>query len=136
MGSYLGIWFIDIMVEQYLLSLGEFDVGNFANGPQKVLIYFFFILATLLTMVTALNMIIAIMGDTYGRVAEGYEMHSRASKISLLSDYVPIINKENDPNSAPYDGFLVVVTSVGDTGEASEWEGSINTIKKVIETSS
>ncbi len=118
------------------MSLGEFSVDNFANGPQKVLCYFFFILATLLTMVTALNMIIAIMGDTYGRVAEGYEMHSRASKISLLSDYVPIISKEKGPDCAPYDGFLVVLTSVEDTGESNEWEGSINTIKKVIETSS
>lgn len=87
-------------------------------------------------MVTALNMIIAIMGDTYGRVAEGYEMHSRASKISLLSDYVPIIRKENSSDSAPFDGFLVVLTSVEDNGEDNEWEGSVKMIKKVIETSS
>jgi mRNA deadenylase 3'-5' endonuclease subunit Ccr4 len=113
--------------------LGEFGIDNFNNGPQSVLCYFFFILATLLTQVTALNMIIAIMGDTYGRVSEGYEMHSREMKISLLSDYVPIIRQDSDANSQPHDNFLVVITAVDDTNEKKEWEGSINAIRKVID---
>lgn len=53
-------------------------------------------MATMLTSLTALNMIIAIMGDTFGRVLDCYELHSRAMKISLLSDYVEIIRNDKD----------------------------------------
>ena len=57
-------------------------------------------------------MIIAIMSDTFARVVDGYEMHSRAIKISLLSDYAPIISKNvsiDDANKEQKDSFLVVV---------------------------
>ena len=36
------------------------------------LIYVFFLVATFLTAITALNMLIAIMGDTFGKVLEGH----------------------------------------------------------------
>lgn len=70
----------------------------------------------MLTQVTALNMIIAIMGDTFGRVLDCYEMHSRAMKISLLSDYVEIIRGKGDSatEGEPKDSFLVVVKRVDD----------------------
>ena len=60
-------------------------------------------------------------------------MHSREMKISLLSDYVPIIRQDSDANSQPHDNFLVVITAVDDTNEKKEWEGSINAIRKVID---
>jgi hypothetical protein len=75
MPEYTGWWFSDIIINQYLLSLGDFDVEKYNNGPQGLLCYFFFMLATLLTQVTALNMIIAIMGNTYDSCCDGYEYH-------------------------------------------------------------
>lgn len=40
------------------------------DGPQVIMIYVLFFLATFLTQVTALNMIIAIMGATFDKVQD------------------------------------------------------------------
>ena len=128
--EYVGWWGIDTTFNQYLLSLGEFGIDEFSNGPQAALCYIFFLLSTFLTQVTALNMIIAIMSDTFGKVTEGYEQHSREMKISLLADYVSIIRKDlqEEQNS-----FLVIVTAEEDAIE-TEWEGTVNQIRMVVET--
>ena len=67
---YVDNWMINAFINQYLLSLGEFDLDNFSKGPQPWMCYGLFILATFLTQVTALNMIIAIMSDTFSKLSE------------------------------------------------------------------
>lgn len=88
MDEYLGQWTIDVFISQYLLALGDWDTGSFSEGSNKQLIYVFFLVATFLTAITALNMLIAIMGDTFGKVLEGHQKHSREMKISILADYI------------------------------------------------
>ena len=62
-------WLFNTFINQYLLSLGEFGLDNF-EGNNQFLIFSFFILATFLTQVTVLNMLIAIMGNTFDSVKE------------------------------------------------------------------
>ena len=62
---------MDALFNQYLISLGDWEIGDIAGGNQAFLCYMFFFLATFFTQVTALNMLIAIMGDTFGKVSEG-----------------------------------------------------------------
>ena len=69
--EFFGWWFIDTMISQYMLALGEFaDPGDRFEGKQHGLCYTFFILSTFLTCVTALNMIIAIMSATFDQVSD------------------------------------------------------------------
>ena len=42
-------WLVDLVYNQYMLSLGEFGMDNFDAHPQAVLVYIFFILATFFT---------------------------------------------------------------------------------------
>lgn len=53
-----------------MLSLGEFEVDNFEGDGKDTIIWIIFILTTFITQVTFLNMLIAIMGDTFSRVTE------------------------------------------------------------------
>lgn len=78
-------------------------------------------------------MIIAIMSDTYGKVTDRQQKHSREMKISLMSGYVSLINKSTDKEN---NSFLVVITPVSDMCENSEWEGSVNVLRNSIETQS
>ena len=83
-------------------------------------------------MVTALNMLIAIMGDTFGKVLEAHEKHSREMKISILADYINHIRKDDDRRQ---DTFIVMVKPVESNSAASEWEGAINTMRVSMEKS-
>ena len=62
---------INTLFNQYLLALGEFGLDSFEPGsPNMVAVVLLFIAATFLTQVTIFNMLIAIMGDTFGKVTE------------------------------------------------------------------
>ena len=63
---------MDALLNQYLLSLGEFSLDNFGAGDEDdfYVIWAFFTLSTFITSIIILNMLIAIMGDTFGRVTE------------------------------------------------------------------
>ena len=46
-GNPSGNWILDMLINQYLLSLGEFaNLDAYALGPQTAMCYAFFILAT------------------------------------------------------------------------------------------
>jgi len=60
----------------YLLGLGEFGLDNFEKGLQGLEIcWILFIIATLITNVIFLNVLIAIISDVYARITEGRERY-------------------------------------------------------------
>ena len=75
--DYVDNWIFNALINQYLLSLGEFNIDNFSDGPQEVMCYLIFFFATFLTQVTALNMIIAIMSDTFSKLSQTQSQHKR-----------------------------------------------------------
>ncbi len=63
-------WILNMLLNQYLLALGEFNIDEFRNGGQTELCYVYFVLAAFITQLTMLNMLIAIMGDTFERITD------------------------------------------------------------------
>lgn len=107
--TIFGFWIFDLLANQYFLSLGEFNTDNFEAGPQSILCYIFFFAATFIVQLTMLNMLIAIMGDSYGRVMENAEINSTKTKLELMNDISSLIKKKDD--AVPErDVFLYVVT--------------------------
>ena len=71
-----GFFFIDSILNEYLILLGEFHMDAFEDHPNALLCYTFFLGATFLLQIVSLNMLIAIMGDTYDRVMDQRPTHS------------------------------------------------------------
>ena len=91
-----GSWVFDLLFNQYLLALGEFNMDGFDESPQKTVCYVFFIGATFITQVTMLNMLIAIMGDTFGRIIEAKEVNGMKTKIELMKDLSLVIGTKSE----------------------------------------
>lgn len=69
LGEYFGNEVVDSVVSVYMLgALGDFDTGRYKHGNGKHIVMFMFILATFVVSVIFMNMLIAIMGDTFGQV--------------------------------------------------------------------
>ena len=66
----------DSLVNQYLLGLGEFDFENFKPSKSTEFAWFYFLMATFFTNIMFLNMLIAIMGDTFDRLTEKKDRNS------------------------------------------------------------
>lgn len=62
--------------------LGEFQMDGFEKNINLFLCYMIFIISTIFSQITLLNMLIAIMGDTFDRVQEKRSMLEIKSKIS------------------------------------------------------
>ena len=84
-------WLLDFLYNQYLLCLGEFGLDNFGDHPQAVLVYLFFVAATFFSQLTILNMLIAIMGETFSRVYENRDVNSTKMKLQLLADLAAVL---------------------------------------------
>ena len=65
-----GYSLIDSFLNEYLLSLGDFDTDAYKEHPNSALCWIFFLAATFFSQITALNMLIALMSDTFDRVIE------------------------------------------------------------------
>ena len=130
--SNFGFWGLNVLLNQYMLSLGEFNYDNFADNPQTRICYFFFLASTFVSSLTMLNMLIAIMGDTFGRVMEKKDINSVQTRLQLMADNshtIPRYSKEDDKRV-----FLFVVSPVERTGDDEDWAGTISQMTRVIET--
>ena len=131
--DYFGVTVLNVLFDQYLLSLGEFNGddndGYVATNADRLFLVVF-IASTFITQITFFNMIIAIMGDTFSRVSEVRAQSALREKITIMADYVHIVPFDN-----PVDSHLFMYnlqpTSVSQN-EGGAWEGSITALKKTI----
>ena len=63
----LGFEPADALIHAYLTGLGDFNKDYYSNG-DKVAVWIFFLLATLIVQLIFMNMLIAIMGESFGRI--------------------------------------------------------------------
>ena len=127
--------FLNVILNQYLLSLGEFDTENYEPEGKDVIVYVIFIATTFITQITFLNMLIAIMGDTFDRVSEVKEQSALAEKIMILADYVIIVQRESvQRGNLSRFIFAIRPKSLGQD-ELGSWEGTVTQLKKAIDVS-
>lgn len=95
--SYLGEYFnnkmVDSVVSVYMLgALSDFDTGRYKVGQARYFVMFMFILATFIVSVVFLNMLIAIMGETFGQVLEGAEENGLREQVVLITDHLWLLD--------------------------------------------
>ena len=120
-----------MMLNNYITAIGDYETDGFKTDGGDVIIWILFIMATFISQVTFLNMLIAIMGDTFDRVSEVKEQSALAEKINILADYVTIVRK----SEVDLDKFLYAVTPAQlGSDELATWDGTVTQLKKTIDT--
>ena len=90
--NIFGFWVFDAFESMYELGLGEFQLDGYqAIDTQIAMLYTLFFLATFFIQIVFLNMLIAIMGDTFGRETENQDLNARITKLDIMTDYVDLI---------------------------------------------
>ena len=91
----LYIWLEDVLLNQYLLALGEFatlDAYSEGSVINKELIFLMFLCATMFTQVTMLNMLIAIMADVFEKEIESRSIKLIKTKLQILADNAALLD--------------------------------------------
>ena len=83
-----GWWLSDGLLNQYLVPFGDWGniVENAASNPLHGVTLLLFLATTIFTSLTMLNMLIAIMGDTFAQAMENKHVNSLRTKLDILSD--------------------------------------------------
>jgi hypothetical protein len=68
--NYTGEAVSSALVAMYVLAMGDFHFNGYGKGYDIFIAWLFFILGTYLLLLVFMNVLIAIMGDTFGRVSE------------------------------------------------------------------
>ncbi|CAG9323432.1 unnamed protein product [Blepharisma stoltei] len=98
---------IDYIKISYRLDLGDFDPTGFTS-MQWVCLF----LATMINMIIMLNLLISIMGDTFGKVQENAEIADRKELLGMISEIETLMFWKKSCTEKSY--FQVL------TGEESE----------------
>ena len=107
---------VNMFLSQYILLLGNWEVEAYADNPNTALCYIFFFLATLSLQIMLMNMLIAIMTDSYEKVIENKSINGIMTKLELMSDIVDKSANEATSQSGNEHQCLVLVTPVDELG--------------------
>ena len=119
--------------------LGEFNTDGFSMHPDTAELYFLFVFTTFITQVTFLNMLIAIMGDTFDKVIDNRPTYSLKNKLMLMADMQSIIAQETDATIADSNVFLYVIQPSSQNeeevvDEEGQWRGKVYYIQNLIKS--
>ena len=94
------------------------------------MIWFIFIFGSLFLVIVLLNLLIAIMGDTFSRVLESIENLIIREKVMLISENESLYDRVEKFKHSQY---LIMVTEKSLEGSQSEsWEGQLKTLRKMV----
>ena len=84
---------VDVIISIYMMgALGDFDSTIYRVGYDRYFAIFMFLLATFIISVVFMNMLIAIMGDTFGQVLEVAEESGLREQVVLIADHAWLLD--------------------------------------------
>ena len=124
-----------------MLSLGQFgdQPEIFDQHPWKNNLYFLLFITSFMTQIVFLNMIIAVMGDTFDRLVEIRPMLALSQQMQVMSYYRLMMNQQEGDDEKR---FLYIVEPFVEYSELElkdevdredEWRGKIFQMKKKID---
>jgi len=107
--------FIDNLFTQWLLGLGEFemlglnDESEGENQSIKILLWIYFILATIITQIILFNTLIAIISDSYGRIMDKRSYYAVKAKTEIYADFMYYIRVVNGIEKFTQNRYLYLI---------------------------
>ena len=122
----------NFLTEIFLLDFGDFTPKGYSPLEQCI-----FILAAITVPLVLMNMLIAIMGDTFDRVKEEQSRRDYQEMVGLVNRYETIASKfccSRGSSQKPWK-YIFYSSETKKEGEAvvDAWEGRIRGIKKELE---
>jgi hypothetical protein len=81
-------------------------VQSFEKSDERLLWYSLLLIETVIVTIVLLNLLIAIIGDTYDRVTEKREASMLREICEMISDYEGIVNRDAE---FKYSKYIIVL---------------------------
>ena len=119
------------MIASYRMSVGDFDIiDTFEDNSHKVTFWLIFIVGNLVSLLIILNMVIAVMSESFASVQENIDANIYKMKVENLIENSHRLTKE-DREEIEKHKYLVLI-AVETYKEVDEDQKSENRIRKDI----
>lgn len=114
-------------IYSFQTAMGAGDQGNFTDAKGEGWLWILFILETILVQIVMLNMLVAIMSDTFARVAANNEQNKLRVIIQLIQEFLYLVDKAG----AYHDSRYIVITSLDrrSNEDSNKGDSLINILK-------
>jgi hypothetical protein len=109
--------FLDSIIYTYRMILGDFGVDFGTTAPGLAL--FIFILCTVFNMIVMLNLLIAIISDSYARVTNMSNQTTYQERSIMICENQYLIPDDVKANYAEKGQYLIVVTNLDEEEQES-----------------
>ena len=115
----------------YQLGIGDFQYDNLENHYESRLLYWIlFLLASVISNIIFLNVLIAIISDVYARINEGRERYGLMTRTSIYADFIPFTPLRTEMTRYRY---LYMATPVHiEDDPNNDWQGSLHSLKDSV----
>ena len=100
--------------------IGEYNTAGFDKHDSKALCYALFIFTVIISQITFLNMLIAIMADTFEKVIEQRPTFALRNKLMTLAAMECIIRSQKNDDDHSKVFLYFIVPASGDNDEGGE----------------
>lgn len=107
-------------------------MDGFDGNEYELLLWGLFFGCTILLSIVLLNTLIAIMGDTFGRVQEGKDAAFLREVCSLISENRMWL--DHDATFCKYKYLTIANMEKADLQGGGGWEGKLNSLKSYFST--
>ena len=123
------------VLTSYLAMLGAFEVSDYTNPESKM----FFVVFLFLIVVIMLNLLIALMADTFERVMESWVFESRKMRVETIIEQELLM--DDSDNAECFPAFLQVLRPVeevadvwaGVSGQVSAVRDEVGAVKREVD---
>jgi len=85
--SLIGFAPIDAMIHAYLTGLGDFNKDNYSSENATV-VWVMFLIATVIVQLIFMNLLIAIMGESFSRITAIMQQSTLKELCSIMEDHI------------------------------------------------
>ena len=110
---------VDSTLNQFLLMIGDYNTDGFTLHGTPILCYALFIITVVISQITFLNMLIAIMADTFEKVIEQRPTFSLKNKLMSLAAMESVI-RTNEASEESQVFLYVIMPETGDDEEGMD----------------
>lgn len=121
-------WIMTI-INTYITAIGDFGSDYYSVSEHSFLVWFFFVSCVVLVQILLLNLLIALMGDTFDKVQEIKEQANLKEVCRLMAENWLYMDQKSVFRKCKY--IFVAQVEKADQS-AQEWEGKLASIKKFL----
>ena len=127
-GNFAGEEITDGFIFSYRMILGDFQVSGFSTKDEEIL-WILFLLNTVILTIVLLNLVIAIMRDTFDRVQKSQESTMLKELVLMILENEFLVSRKRLFNNAKY---IVIIEPERVEGKKISWEGKLGQLKNYI----